>query len=53
MCILMFQVEDIAALPQSLIFGQGMASEDMQINTTRNFLWWWGNTVLSFFVEIF
>ena len=22
-------------------------------NTTRNFLWWWGNTVLPFFVEIF
>ena len=29
MSILMFQVEGIAALPQSLIFGQGMASEDI------------------------
>ena len=29
MSILMFQVEDIAVLPQSLIFGQGMASEDI------------------------
>ena len=27
----MFQVEDIAALLQSLIFGQGMASEDIWI----------------------
>ena len=29
MSILMFQVEDIAAQPQSLIFGQGMAGEDI------------------------
>ena len=29
MSILLFQVEDISAQPQSLIFGQGMASEDI------------------------
>ena len=41
MSILMFQVEDIAALlPQSLIFGQGMASEDMQI--TRRVIFYGG-----------
>ena len=29
MSILLFQVEDISAQPQSLIFGQGIASEDI------------------------
>ena len=41
----MFQVEDIAALPQSLIFGQGMhlASEDMQI--TRRVIFYGGGGI--------
>ena len=43
MSILMFQVEDIAALPQSLIFGQGMASEDMQI--TRRVIFYGGGGI--------
>ena len=43
MSILMFQVEDIAALLQSLIFGQGMASEDMQI--TRRVIFYGGGGI--------
>ena len=43
MSILMFQMEDIAALPQSLIFGQGMVSEDMQI--TRGVIFYGGGGI--------